>query len=158
MENRKIPALIALAGIVIALVVFFFVIDEDTGDQDAETTVSEQTTEPDDDSAGGDDSPDKPEKPEEPEEPEVPELEIRGGEPVGGPLEIEVPQGEGFELLVTTDTADELHLHGYELYFDIEPGKANEIKVPPTDIGTGIVELESHSTGVVLAEISVVPN
>ncbi|HYH61329.1 MAG TPA: hypothetical protein VD766_05645 [Solirubrobacterales bacterium] len=157
MENRKVPALIALAGIIIALVVFFFVIDEDTGDQEREATVSEETTEPTDGTSGGGDEPEKPEKPEAPEEPDVPELEIRNGEPVGGPLELEVPQGEGFELLVTTDTADELHLHGYELYFDIEPGKSNEIKVPATDIGTGIVELESHSTGVVLAEISVVP-
>jgi len=153
MENRKVPALIALAGIIIALVVFFFVIDEDTGDQERETTVSEETTAPPDDSSAGGD---KPEKPEKPEEPEVPELEIKGGEPVGGAQELEFTEGEEIRINVVTDTEDELHLHGYDLYFDIVPGGPNEVLVESADIG-GVFELESHTTGVVLAKISVVP-
>jgi len=158
MENRKIPALIALAGVVIAVVVFLFVANDDTADQETETTTPAEThaTEPadaPDDSEGGDKKKPKPEKP---EEPAVPELEIRGGAPVGGPLEVEVTEGEELRIDVTTDAPDELHLHSYDVYLDIEPGKTNELVVENADIG-GVIELESHSTGALLAEISVVP-
>jgi len=150
MEDRKIPALIALAGVVIAVVVFFFVAGGDTADEDSETTSAQQApAEP------------EPDEGSEPDKPEKPEIEVEGGEPVGGPLELEVTQGDDFGVLVTTDAADELHLHGYDVYFDIVPGDPNEIDVPSrlgADVGTGIVELESHTTGVVLAEISVVPD
>ena len=51
---------------------------------------------------------------------------------------------------------DELHLHAYDVYLDIVPGKTNELVVENADI-EGVIELESHSTGALLAEISVVP-
>ena len=89
MENRKIPALIALAGIVIAVVVFFFVANDDTADQETETTQTAATSTTTDETGDDEDEPDK-EKPEKPAEPEVPQIEIQDGEPVGGALEFEV--------------------------------------------------------------------
>ncbi len=159
MENRKIPALIALAGVVIAIVVFFAIGDSDTADEATETTPSAQTSGPADGEggSGADPKPEKPEKPKEPAEPEVPKIEIKDGEPVGGVQEIEVSEGDELRVDITTDTADELHLHGFDVYLDIVPGKANELVVENADIG-GVLELESHSTGVVIAEISVVPS
>lgn len=155
MENRKIPALIALAGVVIAAVVFLFVADDDTANQEAETTTPAETQAeaPTDDPADS-----KPEKkePSEPAEPQVPQIEIKGGEPVGGVQEIEVTEGEELRVEIETDTADELHLHGFDVYLDIVPGKTNELVVDNADIG-GVLELESHTTGALLAEISVVP-
>ena len=157
MENRKIPALIALAGVVIAVVVFLFVANDDTADQETETTTPAETqaTVPDDEpgTTGGDE---KKQKPEKPEEPAVPELEIRNGAPVGGPLEVEVTEGDELRIDITTDAPDELHLHSYDVYLDIQPGKTNELVVENADIG-GVFELESHTTGALLAEISVVP-
>jgi hypothetical protein len=157
MENRKIPALIALAGIVIAVVVFLFVANDDTADQETETTAPAETeaTAPADDPEGSDVG-NEDEKPEKPAEPKVPELEIRGGAPVGGPLEVEVTEGDELRIDISTDAADELHLHSYDVYFDIVPGKTNELVVEKADIG-GVFELESHTTGALLAEISVVP-
>ena len=158
MENRKIPALIALAGIVIAIFVFLFVADDDTADQETETTTPAETqaTVPDDEpgNPGGDDK--EKQKPEKPEEPAVPQLEIRNGAPVGGPLEVEVTEGDELRIDVTTDAPDELHLHSYDVYLDIQPGKTNELVVEKADIG-GVFEPESHTTGALLAEISVVP-
>ncbi len=135
MENRKIPALIALSGIIVGIVVFFGLGDDETADNPTETT----------------------QKATMPAEPEVPEIEIKGGKPVGGVQEIEVVEGDELRVDVTTDAPDELHLHGFDLYLDIVPGKTNELVVEEADIG-GVLELESHTTGVVLAEISVVPN
>ena len=157
MENRKIPALIALAGVVIAVVVFLFVANDDTADQETETTTPAETqaTVPEDEpgNTGGDD---KKQKPEKPEEPAVPELDIRNGAPVGGPLEVEVTEGDELRIDITTDAPDELHLHSYDVYLDIQPGKTNQLVVENADIG-GVFELESHTTGALLAEISVVP-
>lgn len=155
MENRKVPALIALAGIAIAVVVFLFVANDDTANQETETSTPTETqaTEPANkpDGSKGDGK-----KPEKPAEPEVPQLEIRGGAPVGGPLEVEVTEGDELRIDITTDAPDELHLHSYDVYLDIVPGKTNELVVENADIG-GVIELESHSTGALLAEISVVP-
>ncbi len=157
MENRKIPALIALTGIVIAVVVFLFVANDDTADQESETTQQAETSTADTDDS---EKPEKPKKsvdePKEPAEPAVPELEIREGAPVGGTLEVEVVEGDELRIDITTDAADELHLHSYDVYLDIEPGQDNELLVENADIG-GVFELESHSTGALLAEISVVP-
>ena len=155
MENRKIPALIAFAGVVIAVIVFLFVANDDTADQESETTQTAETqTTPEDDSDSGDKS--ESDKPEKPAEPEVPQLEIQNGEPVGGPLELEVTAGDELRIDITTDAPDELHLHSYEVYLDIVPGETNELVVENADI-EGVIELESHSTGALLAEISVVP-
>ena len=158
MENRKIPALIAIAAVVIAIVVFFAFGDDDTAEQDTEITQQGQTAAPSDDpdgggSAGGND---EPSEPKEPVEPEVSQIEIRGGEPVGGVQEIEVTEGDELRVEIETDAADELHFHGFDVYLDIEPGKTNELVVENADIG-GIHELESQTTGALLAEISVVP-
>ena len=150
MENRKIPALIALAGVVIAVIVFLFVADDDTADQQSETTQQAETsgTPPGDEDE---------EKPEEPAEPEVPQLEIRDGAPVGGPLEFEVTAGDELRIDITADAPDELHLHTYDVYVDLVRGKTNELIVGNADI-EGVFELESHSTGVLMAEISVIPD
>ena len=151
MENRKVPALLALVGVVVAVVVFLFVADDDTADRESETTTPQAQQDPaDPQDKGGKADPPKP------PEPEVPELEIRQGEPVGGPLEVEVTEGEELRIDITTDAPDELHLHSYDVYLDIVPGKTNELVVAKADIG-GVIELESHSTGALLAEISVVP-
>jgi hypothetical protein len=157
MENRKVPALIALAGIVIAVVVFLFVADDDTADQESETTQqAEAQTGPEETDDGNNQPEREPEEPEEPAEPQVPQLEIRDGAPVGGPLEVEVTVGEELRIDITTDAPDELHLHTYDVYLDVVPGKTNELVVENADI-EGVIELESHSTGTLLAEISVVP-
>ena len=151
MENRTVPALIALAGVLIAIAVYFFVLNDDTADGPTETSPSAQTGQAEPPGPQGGSG-----KPDEPEEPEVPLIEIADGEPVGGVKEIEITEGEEIRIQVKTDAPDELHLHTYDVYLDVAPGKPAELVVPRADIG-GVVELESHTTGVPIAEISVVP-
>ncbi len=150
------PALIALTGIVVAIVVFLFVANDDTADQESETTQQAETNPPMDDEPEKDQEKDPDRQPQDTAEPEVPRIEIRNGEPVGGVQEIEVTEGDELRIDITTDAPDELHLHSYDVYLDIVPGKTNQLVVEKADIG-GVVELESHSTGALLAEISVVP-
>jgi hypothetical protein len=82
-------------------------------------------------------------------------VEVRDGKPVGGVQELEFESGEEARFEVVADAADELHFHGYDLYIDVGPGKPTEVKFD-ADI-EGLFELESHTTGELLAEVSVVP-
>ena len=149
MESRKVPAALALVGIVVA-VVLFLVLDDDTADQD--TTVATQPT-------NATENQSKPsganEKPEKPDEPAIPRVEIEGGEPVGGVQELEFKSGDEARFEVLADAADELHFHGYDITVGLRPGKPKEVSFD-AEI-EGLFELESHSTGTLIAEISVVP-
>ncbi|MDQ3729580.1 MAG: hypothetical protein M3355_08320 [Actinomycetota bacterium] len=138
MENRKLPALIALVGVVIAIVVFFFVAGDDTADEATETTSSEQT-----------------EKPDGSEGPEVPVIEIVEGQPVEGVAELEVTKGEEINFIVESDAAHEVHLHTYDVTMDVPAGGKVEFSVPAS-IG-GVIEAELEDVAVPIAEISVVP-
>ncbi|MEJ7876417.1 MAG: hypothetical protein WKF62_07130, partial [Solirubrobacterales bacterium] len=105
MENRKLPALIALVGVVIAIVVFLFVVNDDTADGPTETTSSEQT-----------------ERPEGSQGPEVPVIEIVEGQPVAGVAELTVTKGAGINFIVESDAAHEVHLHTYDVTMDVPAG------------------------------------
>jgi hypothetical protein len=143
MENRKIPALIAVAGVVIAVVVFLFVANDDTADKETETTTpaATQPTEP----ADGADEP----------KADVPVIEIKDGEPVGGVAEFEVVEGDNINFIVRSDADYEIHLHTYDVMMDVPAGGEVEFDVP-ADIG-GVIEAEIEDTAVPIAEISVVP-
>jgi hypothetical protein len=149
MDSRRVPALIALVGVVVA-VALFLLLKDDTADDEATITNPPAVT-----SEKGDES--KPDKPKKPPELELPVIEIRGGQPVDGVQELEFENGEEARFEVESDAADELHLHGYDLEFEVKPGKPTEITFEAGAAGEGTFELESHTTGELLAEISVVP-
>jgi hypothetical protein len=150
MDSRRVPALIALVGVVVA-VGLFLLLKDDTADETSTVPPANNAANPG--SEGGEGR--KPDKPEKPPEPELPVVEVRDGKPVGGVQELEFESGEEARFEVVADAADELHFHGYDLYIDVGPGKPTEVKFD-ADI-EGLFELESHTTGELLAEVSVVP-
>ena len=154
MDSRRVPALIALVGVVVA-VVLFLLLKDDTADEDSTvpTTTSAATT--DEGPTDGTGNEQEPEKKPKPEEPELPVVEVKNGKPVSGVQELEFKSGEEARFEVVADAPDELHFHGYDLYIDVAPGKPTEVRFD-ADI-EGLFELESHSTGELMAEISVVP-
>lgn len=64
-----------------------------------------------------------------------------------------IPLGAEATVRVVADIADEAHLHGYDLFVDLEPGVPAEI-VFVADI-PGVFELELEGSGLLLAEIEV---
>jgi hypothetical protein len=150
MDSRRVPALIALGGVVVA-VGLFLLLKDDTADETSTVPPTNNAANPG--SEGGEGR--KPDKPEKPPEPELPLVEIKDGKPVGGVQELEFKSGEEARFEVVADAEDELHFHGYDLYIDVGPGKPTEVKFD-ADI-EGLFELESHTTGELLAEVSVVP-
>ena len=149
MDSRRVPALFALVGVVVA-VGLFLVLKDDTADEDSVTTPPPAKTAGDGSGGQGKEA----EEPK-PEKPEIPVIEIEGGGPVGGVQDLEFASGEEATFEVVSDATDELHFHGYDLYIDVKAGKPTEVSFDAELEGR--YELESHSTGELLAEISVVP-
>ena len=91
----------------------------------------------------------------EPSEPPLPanvRIVVRGGEPVGGIRNVTVAKGRQVVLIVNSDVADEVHLHGYNLKRDVAPGSPARLPFKATINGTVEVELEQR--GVPLARIT----
>jgi hypothetical protein len=80
---------------------------------------------------------------------------VRGGEPVGGIRNVTVSKGRQVVLIVNSDVADEVHLHGYNLKRDVTPGAPARLPFRATINGTVEVELEQR--GVPLARITTQP-
>jgi len=90
-----------------------------------------------------------------PRPPEVAEVRIRGGKPAGGSRTIGFKTGERGRIDVTTNTAGEVHLHGYDIEKPVTPGKTTRLRFK-ADI-EGIFEFEDHDSGQQLAKVKVSP-
>jgi hypothetical protein len=88
-------------------------------------------------------------------EPPLPVITLKDGEPVGGPAEIRVDQGERIRFAVESDVSDHVHVHAYDLFEDVEPGKRVRFDFKATI--TGITEVELEERGVQIASIRVDP-
>jgi FtsP/CotA-like multicopper oxidase with cupredoxin domain len=80
---------------------------------------------------------------------------FRNGEVVGGLVEADVEQGARVRLTVRADVTDEVHLHGYDLFADVAPGRPGRISFTADDPGEFEAELEALATPV--AELRVRP-
>jgi hypothetical protein len=80
---------------------------------------------------------------------------VQNAKPVGGVKELTYNKGDTIDLTVKSDTADEVHFHGYNVHKDVEKGGSVHFKFKATIDGKFIVELEDHKE--TLAEVSVEP-
>ena len=81
------------------------------------------------------------------------EVTVAGGEVTGDTGRIPVAAGERVTLVVTSDVADEVHLHGYDLTAALEAGAPAELAFDATVPGVFGVEL--HDAGTVLLTLQV---
>jgi hypothetical protein len=80
------------------------------------------------------------------------DVEIRDDE-VNGPDRFEYERGEMVSITILSDTAYEVHVHGYELRYDLEIGEPLTVEFI-ADI-PGIFEVETHPDHLPLFEIEV---
>ena len=80
------------------------------------------------------------------------EITIQDGLPVGGPRRVTVSRGRRVILTVTSDVADHVHVHGYDIMQDVAPGQPARIAFRATRPGT--VEAELEDRGVQIARIT----
>lgn len=76
-----------------------------------------------------------------PTEEGVTEISVSGGE-VSGPDRVEVRLGDRVSLRVTSDVADEIHVHGYDLHEEVPAGGTAEVTFEATIPGVFEIELE----------------
>jgi hypothetical protein len=79
---------------------------------------------------------------------------VQAGEVVG-PERFSFAVGEQVSVWVLSDTSDEIHVHGYDLYFETQPGIPTEIALT-ADV-PGIFEVELESSHLPLFELEVTP-
>jgi hypothetical protein len=80
---------------------------------------------------------------------------VEGDRPVGGIQRPTIEQDERIALVVRSDVADEVHLHGYDLFRDIAAGGIARIAFTADVPGRFEVELEER--GLQIGELTVEP-
>jgi hypothetical protein len=86
---------------------------------------------------------------------EVSTIVVRDGEPVGGAQELEFSAGEEIRFRVSSDQAEEIHVHGYDVSQDVPAGGTVEFDFP-ADL-EGIYEVELEALGVQILELRINP-
>jgi heme/copper-type cytochrome/quinol oxidase subunit 2 len=78
---------------------------------------------------------------------------IANGEVQGGPLRLQVSVGQEIAFNVVSDTSEEIHVHGFDLLYDVAPGVATEVRFL-ADL-PGIFEVEIHGSETIIAVLTV---
>lgn len=86
-------------------------------------------------------------------EPAPPMIEVSGGA-VSGPEKIEVALGAEVRFVVVADAVDEIHVHGYDLLFDLTAGSATTVSFIADVPGVFEVELEDGHVRIVELVVS----
>jgi heme/copper-type cytochrome/quinol oxidase subunit 2 len=137
-RNQRIVLVVAAVAVV---VVAFVIVSPGSDDEDesrpaAQNTPAETPTETQmQTEAEG--------EPEPPPKPTVTRIDIQGGQVQGGAKRIEVTQGESVRIVVNADSADEIHLHGYDLTREAAPGAPARFRFKANL--EGVFEMESHT-------------
>ena len=78
---------------------------------------------------------------------------VANGAPPGGIVREKVEKNDRVVLVVRSDVADHVHLHGYDIMRDVAPGRPARLPFKATIPGRFEVELEDR--GVQIADITV---
>jgi len=80
---------------------------------------------------------------------------VVNGKPQGGVKTITYKRGDTVDLTVSSDTADEIHIHGYDLHKDVTKGGSVHFTFPASIDGKFVIELENK--GEQIASLQVEP-
>lgn len=82
-------------------------------------------------------------------------IQVKNAKPVGGVKNIKIKQGGTLNLTVTSDTADEIHVHATDQHQEVKKGGSVHLVIRPTGTGNSEIELENHKQQ--LAELTIEP-
>jgi hypothetical protein len=122
---------------------------------DDEATPTTTTTETQTETTPPPPPPEPPPPPPAPAGPTTVRVSVVGGVPEGGVVRESTDKGDRVVVLVRSDVADEVHVHGYDLMRDVAPGAPARIPFRATIPGRFEIELEDR--GVQIAELTVNP-
>jgi hypothetical protein len=81
------------------------------------------------------------------------DVHIANGKITPVPGAVEAKKGDHIDLKVTSDEADEVHVHGYDIEKPLVPGQTTEIQFDATQQGR--FEVETHESGKTLLQLLV---
>ena len=81
------------------------------------------------------------------------EVQVSGGQVSGDTGRVPVAADEHVTLVITSDVADEVHVHGYDLEAELSPGQPTELVFDATI--PGVFEVELHDAGTQLLSLQV---
>jgi hypothetical protein len=82
-------------------------------------------------------------------------IQVKNAQPVGGVKKIKLKSGGTLGLTVTSDTADEIHVHATDQHEDVKKGGTIHMTIKPTGTGNSEIELENHKQQI--AELTIEP-
>jgi len=82
-------------------------------------------------------------------------INVRGGKPRAGIQKLSYRKGQTVNLVITSDTADEVHVHGYDIDKDVPAGGRARVRFKAD--AAGIFEIEMHGSGQQIASLRVNP-
>ena len=87
--------------------------------------------------------------------PAPPTVRVVNAKPQGGVQKLNFNKGDQIRFRIVSDTADEIHVHGYDLMKDVAKGGSVTFAFKGSIDGRFVVELEGH--GEQIAELDVAP-
>jgi FtsP/CotA-like multicopper oxidase with cupredoxin domain len=142
-----------LAGIIVVAVAAFVIASGGSSDDNStSTTAAPSTTQSTSTGTGTSTSTTTQAKP---AGPPTYTVVVKNAKPVGGIKKIKVNQGDRLRIVVRSDTADEIHVHGYDFMKDVTAGGKVVFNFKATIDGGFEIELENRKQQI--AELTVQP-
>lgn len=153
-DFRKVALIAASLGLLVSL---FFALRPDGGDDGAATTTERTTTQTTTTTTAPATTQTEPPATTGSDGPGTVHIdyEVSGGRPMGGIARDSVARGRIVVIRVSSDVADHVHVHGYDLTADVAPGAPATIRF--TASAPGRFEIELEESGVQIAELEVRP-
>lgn len=129
---------LVVAALIAAVVAFLIVRPGSDDEPEGSTATPSAQTE-----TGGDENGSQPTQTEATSGPKVTRIQIKGNSVVGGPKTIEVTKGDTVRIVVTSDTPDQIHLHGYDIEHEVTPERPGVFQFKAD--AEGEFEMESHT-------------
>ena len=149
-----------LAGIIVVAVVALVIAGGGSNDKKSDTTTTSAATSTGTStdtgtSTGTDTSTATTTTQSEPAGPPTFTVTVKNAKPVGGIKKIKVNKGDKFKFVVKSDTADEIHIHGYDFHKDVTAGGSVTFNMTASIDGAFEIELENRKEQI--AELTVEP-
>jgi hypothetical protein len=90
-----------------------------------------------------------------PLEPNTLEVIVKDGKVVSGNTLLKARQGDEVTLKITSDAADEVHVHGYDRHAQVKPGETTTLRIKATR--TGRFPFELHKSRLELGTLEIYP-
>ena len=140
------------AGIIVVAIVVLIIASGGGDDNKTTTTATTQTTAS---TTGTGTSTSTTTQQAKPAGPPTYRVAVKNAKPVGGIKKIKVNKGDPVRFVVASDTADEIHIHGYDFHKDVAAGGTVRFNFKATIDGAFEIELENHKEQI--AELTVEP-